>query len=89
MDELLGSSEPSTNLLRSRALVRLDSGEALDVVARESGIGRRHLMSWLEAIQHEGLAHWLKKKEPGADRLKRARSGIAQMFQGQLAEEHF
>jgi len=89
MDELLGSSEPSTNLLRSRALVRLDSGEALDVVARETRIGRRHLMSWLEAIQHEGLAHWLKKKDPGADRLKRARSGIAQMFQGQLAEEHF
>ena len=41
------------------------------------------------SLEVEGLANWLGKKQPDAARLKKARSGIAQMLLGQLAEEHF
>lgn len=89
MSELFGDSNSPKELTRARALQRLDAAETIDVVAQHSGIGRRFLLSWLEVLQVEGLAHWLGKKPPDATRMKRARSGIAQMLLGQLAEEHF
>lgn len=88
MSELDGEVE-SKQLRRARALQRLDSGENIDVVASDTGIGRRHLLVWYAALQEAGLASWLGKKEPDPVRLKKARSGIAQMLLGQLAEDHF
>lgn len=89
MTDLLGDTAPPKELRRARALRRLDADESVDVVAAESGIGRRHLLTWHQALEIEGLANWLGKKQPDDVRLKRARSGIAQMLLGQLAEEHF
>ena len=89
MSALFDNGVSPKELSRARALIRLDMGEAVDPVARETGIGRRHLLAWQEALEVEGMAHWLGKKNPDAARLKKARSGIAQMLLGQLAEEHF
>jgi hypothetical protein len=89
LGDLSGSQEPPKDLKRAHAVLRLADGEDLDAVWRDTRIGRKYLLSWLEAIRVEGLASWLGKKEPDAARLKKAKSGIAQMVLGQLAEEHF
>ena len=89
MTDLVGVDNPTKELKRAQALLRLDAAESVDIVAPEVGIGRRHLLIWHESLQGEGVAHWLGKKQPDAARLKKAKSGIAQMVLGQLAEEHF
>ena len=89
LTELSKGEQPSKELSRASAVARLAEGEDLDLVWKDTRIGRKYLLSWLEAIRVEGLASWLGKKEPDAARLKKAKSGIAQMVLGQLAEEHF
>lgn len=89
--KLFDSGNPPTQLKidRVRALLRLKSGEPIDEVAAGTRFGKRHLLVWNDVVQQEGLHGWLGKKEPTAERLKRARSGIAQIVQGLLAESHF
>ena len=90
LEDLFAGDPPPKRLLQVRPLLRLDAGESIDDVAPTSGYTRRKLLVWHQAIQAEGLASWLgKKKTPDEDRLKRARSGIAQMLLGELAERHF
>lgn len=89
MSELFDTVGAPQILIRARALLRIDSGEAVDAVAASTNIARRHLLVWHQAIECDGLAAWLGKREPSESRIRRARSGIAQMLLGQLAEEHF
>lgn len=85
----LGDVPKELKVDRVQALIRLDSGEAVEDVVRTTRFGRRHLLVWHEVVQSEGLHGWLGKKEPLPERLRHARSGIAQMLQGNLAESHF
>lgn len=87
--EALCPNEDHKRLRQLRPLLRLDAGESVDTIAPGSGYTKNKLSVWFQALQQEGLPAWLKKKEPDAARLKRAKSGIAQMVLGQLAEEHF
>jgi hypothetical protein len=61
----------------------------VDAVSAEVRIGKRHLLTWLEAVQAEGFYGWLRTPEPDTGRLKRAKEGVAQMLLGHLAEQHF
>jgi hypothetical protein len=89
--DLFHGTEPPKEfrLKRVEALQHLDSGKSVDEVVAKSRFARRHLLVWHDVLQQEGLHGWLGKKEPTPERLKRARSGIAQMLQGELAEQHF
>jgi hypothetical protein len=87
--EALYPDRDHKRLKQLRPLLRLDSGESVELVAPGTGYTKNKLSVWFQALQQEGLPAWLKKKEPEAARLKRAKSGIAQMLLGQLAEEHF
>lgn len=92
IDKLYTGVEPpaAAKLKQVRLLVRLDAGEAAEAVASASGYKPSRLLQWNEAVNDLGLWHWLgKKKAPDAERWTRAKSGIAQMLLGQLAEEHF
>ena len=68
---------------------RVVAGESLQAVATDSSFSRYHLGNWVEAIREADLYSWLGKKPPTSERLSRARSGIAQIFLGTLAEAHF
>jgi hypothetical protein len=90
MEDLFAGQPAPKRLMQVRPLLRLDAGESVDQVAPGSGYTRKRLVVWYQAIQAEGLAHWLgKKRVPDSERLARARSGIAQMLLGTLAERHF
>lgn len=68
---------------------RVLSGDSLQTVAAETRFSRYHLDNWVEAVRDAGLYEWLGKKQPTPERLSRARSGIAQIFLGTLAEQRF
>jgi hypothetical protein len=92
IEDLYTGAEPplSARVKQVRLLVRLDRGEDADQVARGSAYTTARLLQWHEAVNDVGLWHWLgKKKAPDTERWARARSGIAQILLGQLAEEHF
>lgn len=74
---------------RAHAVHRLFRGQSLQGVSEESGIAKRYLQTWHEAIQADGLYEWLGKQRPDDSRLKRSREGIAQILLGLLAERHF
>jgi hypothetical protein len=80
---------PPKSLGRAQAIVRLQAGDPVDVVVRELNVPRRHLLVWSEAVKVEGLHAWLGKPPVTAERIARARAGLAQMLVGSIAEEHF
>ena len=90
MEDLFVGCDAPKRLKQIRPLVQLDDGLPSSEVAAASGYTEKRLLTWYQVIQVDGLASWLgKKKDPDSDRLKRAKSGIAQMLVGLLAEEHF
>lgn len=64
-------------------------GEPHVKLSLETRFSRKHLGNWAAAIEADGLHGWLTKKPIDDRRLARARLGVAQMLQGNLAEEHF
>ncbi len=76
-------------LERAKALQRMLRGEPTDVVSRSSRLSAAHLERWLDIIRNDGLYRWLDKLEPDESRFEKARTGIAQMLLGELAEQRF
>jgi len=76
-------------LRRAAAVQRVLAGESLPTVAADTNLSLYHLDKWVEAIGEAGLYDWLGKKQPTTERLSRARSGVAQIFLGTLAERRF
>ena len=50
MSTLFAEVDPPKELHRTRALIRLDSAEDVDDVARESRISRKYLLIWHRCV---------------------------------------
>jgi hypothetical protein len=73
-------------LTQAKAIRDLQLGASLDEVSAETGLTKRYLRKWSAAWDFE---RWINKKSKPEERLKRARTGIAQMMLGFLGDEHF
>ena len=89
MEYAFESTEQPKTLTRARAVARVLDGEPIEEIAAGARLPRHHLRRWVDTVAAQGFFAWLKKDEPSAERIRRAKQGIAQMTLGVIGEQHF